>query len=141
MAKEEKREWTLMFYFASDNPLAPGIVSQLKAIKQAGFHHEVNVIAQFDPQPEGTPTHIFDVNRVKKLRNSDDRIGFIGFKANDPFVSNLIEDKLWRDQEDRDGGNIRERIIDSLRARQLKDDPPLPPPDREPVSGASGVAG
>jgi len=24
-----KKEWTLMFYFASDNPLAAGIVSQL----------------------------------------------------------------------------------------------------------------
>ena len=33
-----KKEWTLMFYFASDNPLAAGIVSQLKSIKQAGFH-------------------------------------------------------------------------------------------------------
>ncbi len=38
-----KKEWTLMFYFASDNPLAAGIVSQLKSIKQAGFHPEINV--------------------------------------------------------------------------------------------------
>ena len=45
----DTKEWTLMFYFASDNPLAISIVSQLKAIKAAGFHHEANVIVQFDP--------------------------------------------------------------------------------------------
>ena len=37
----ETRELTLMFYFASDNPLAPLISSQLKARKQAGFHTKV----------------------------------------------------------------------------------------------------
>ena len=37
-AKDKTKEWTLMFYFASDNPLAPSIVSQLKALKNAGFH-------------------------------------------------------------------------------------------------------
>ncbi len=40
----ETKEWTLMFYLASDNPLAPSIVSQLKALKNAGFHSEANVI-------------------------------------------------------------------------------------------------
>jgi len=39
----EIKEWTLMFYLASDNPLAPGVVSQLKAIKAAGFHPQANV--------------------------------------------------------------------------------------------------
>jgi len=46
---EPLREWTVMFYFASDNPLAPAIVSQLKAIKNAGYHPDINVVAQFDP--------------------------------------------------------------------------------------------
>jgi hypothetical protein len=64
-----KKEWTVMFYFASDNPLASSIVSQLKALKQAGFHSQVNVIARFDPDIENTPAHIFDVNSVYKLRD------------------------------------------------------------------------
>ena len=43
--KPELKEWTVMFCFATDNPLAPGTISQLKAIKNAGFHRDVNVIA------------------------------------------------------------------------------------------------
>ena len=93
----ETKEWTLMFYMASDNPLAISIVSQLKALKAAGFHHEVNVIAQFDPFTEGTPTHIFDVNLVNKLKHPGSPN--IGFAGTDSFVRNLIEDKLWRDEK------------------------------------------
>ncbi|HEX7331246.1 MAG TPA: clostripain-related cysteine peptidase [Pyrinomonadaceae bacterium] len=93
----EPKEWTLMFYFASDNPLAISAVSQLKAIKDAGFHPDVNVVAQFDPYTEGTPTHVFDVNVVNKLKASGR--ANIGFSGNDPTVRSLIEDKLWRDEQ------------------------------------------
>lgn len=66
-----------MFYFASDNPLARGIVSQLKTLKQAGFHPEANVIVHFDPNADNTPVHIFDVNLVNKIRaGGKHRIGF-----------------------------------------------------------------
>ena len=87
----EPKEWTLMFYFASDNPLAVSAVSQLKAIKDAGFHPTANVIAQFDHATEGTPTHIFDVNVVNKLKLTEGHD--IGFSGNDPSVRSLIEDK------------------------------------------------
>ena len=95
----EPKEWTLMFYFATDNPLAISAVSQLKAIKDAGFHPDANVVAQFDPYTEGTPTHIFDVNIVNRLKaNGKSNIGF----QDDPeTVRNLIEDKLWRDERTR----------------------------------------
>jgi hypothetical protein len=134
----ETKEWTLMFYFASDNPLAPGIVSQLKAIKQAGFHSEANVIAQFDPQPQGTPTHIFDVNLINKLKHPDvPQIGFTGSAARDPLVSNLLEDKLWRDQKDRNKHLITERLKESLRAQQqIAYNPPPPPPGSKEVPRA-----
>lgn len=99
--------WTLMFYFASDNPLAPGIVSQLKALKNAGYHPNVNVIAYFDPQTSETPTHIFDINAIDKREKPEPRIGF---KPNDPFVRNLMLDKIWGDELDRDGSRIRETI-------------------------------
>jgi hypothetical protein len=129
MDKVQVKEWTVMFFFASDNPLAPGIVSQLKAIKHAGFHPEANVIAQFDPNTEGTSTHIFDVNLVKKLE-SPGRPN-IGFTANDPSVMSLMEDKLWRDQTNRDGNAlIRDQIKALLAKRGITYDPPVPPEDR-----------
>jgi len=92
----EPKEWTLMFYFATDNPLAISAVSQLKAIKDAGFHPDANVVAQFDPYTEGTPTHVFDVNVVNKLKARGKPN--IGFQGNDPTVRSLVEDKLWRDE-------------------------------------------
>jgi hypothetical protein len=92
----EPKEWTLMFYFATDNPLAISAVSQLKAIKDAGFHPDANVVAQFDPYTEGTPTHVFDVNVVNKLKANGK--ANIGFQGNDPTVRSLVEDKLWRDE-------------------------------------------
>jgi len=93
----EPKQWTLMFYFATDNPLAISAISQLKAIKDAGFHPDANVVAQFDPYTEGTPTHVFDVNVVNKLKEHGK--SNIGFRGNDPAVRSLIEDKLWRDEE------------------------------------------
>lgn len=95
----EPKEWTLMFYFATDNPLAISAVSQLKAIKDAGFHPDANVVAQFDPYTEGTPTHVFDVNIVNKLKA--DGTSNIGFRDDPETVRNLIEDKLWRDERTR----------------------------------------
>ena len=92
----EPKEWTLMFYFASDNPLAPGVVSQLKAIKDAGFHPDANVIARFDPHGKETPTHIFEVNLINKLTAcGKSQVG--PFPA-DPYVKNLVADKLWGDE-------------------------------------------
>src|SRR5215218_8477880 len=88
-----EREWTVMFFLASDNPLAPGTVPHLKAMKSAGYHPDVNVIAQFDPNTENVPVHIFDVNRMEKLTNPN--TVNIGFSANDSLVRNLLPDKLW----------------------------------------------
>lgn len=121
----EKKEWTLMFYFASDNPLAPGIVSQLKALKQAGFHPDANVIAQFDPHTVDTPTHIFEVNLVNKSKKPGKPN--IGFARNDPFVRTLMEDKLWRDQKNRHGKLVRSQIKKSLKEQGFEYDPPTPP--------------
>ena len=95
----EPKEWTIMFYFASDNPLAISVVSQLKAIKAAGFHQRINVVTQFDPYTEGTPTHVFDVNLVNKLKSPRESIG--GFSEKVPVIRTLIEDKLWRDERTR----------------------------------------
>jgi hypothetical protein len=104
-----EKEWTLMFYFASDNPLAPGVVSQLKALKNAGYHPDANVLAYFDPQTPGTPAHIFDVNVIEKLNHPGQHK--IGFDPSNPFVRNLMLDKLWdKDQKARGGTPIRNLI-------------------------------
>src|SRR5215208_4941507 len=109
MTEIQVKEWTIMFYFASDNPLASTIVSQLKAIKDAGFHQQANVIAYFDPQPENVASHVFDVNLVEKLKQPKrQRFSFV---ANDPFVRNLVFDRLWREEKDRD---TKESIRDYL---------------------------
>src|ERR1041385_1249762 len=92
----QTKKWTLMFYFASDNPLAPGVVSQLKSIQQAGFHPDANVIARFVPEVENAPAQIFDVNLIKKLRAGGRHK--IGVTANDPFVPSLVRDRLWGEQ-------------------------------------------
>lgn len=117
----DNKKWTLMFYLASDNPLAPGVISQLKAIKAAGFHKQANVIVQFDPYTEDTPTHVFDVNIVKKLKSASGVD--IGFRANDSFVHNLVEDKLWGNETDRNGKLIRDRLKKNFAAYN----PPTPP--------------
>jgi hypothetical protein len=108
----DQKRWTLMFYLASDNPLAPGVITQLKAIKAAGFHKRANVIVQFDPYTEDTPTHVFDVNMVRKLRSEEE--SDIGFRSNDPYVHSLVEDKLWRDEKDRNGTLIREQLMATI---------------------------
>ena len=95
-ATRELKEWTVMFYLATDNPLAPGVISHLKAMKNAGYHPQVNVLAQFDPHGGNMPVHVFDVNRMEKLKNPN-RVN-IGFAPNDSYVRNLVVDKLWNAQ-------------------------------------------
>jgi cysteine peptidase C11 family protein len=122
------REWTVMFCFATDNPLAPGTISQLKAIKNAGFHHDVNVIAQFDPHMLNMPVHIFDVNMVERLKLQQelntDAVSDIGFAENDPFVRNLVLDKLW-------DADVVEQIKKALNGKKkngvtINYNPPIP---------------
>lgn len=116
----EEREWTVMFYLASDNPLAPGTIQHLKAIKNAGYHPEVNVLAQFDPHTVNLPVHVFDVNSIEKMKNPNK--ANIGFAGNDPFVRNLVTDKLWPD-------DVQKLLKEALKKRNI-DMPfrlPVPP--------------
>ena len=131
----ERKKWTLMFYLASDNPLAPSTVSQLKALKDAGFHKDVNVIARFDPYTEDSPPHILDVNNVYKLKFPGQSRP--GFPANDPYVRNLAADKLWDKETRRELATCLGKQKDS-NGQSLKYDPPLLPEEmldeQDPVS-------
>lgn len=125
---DETKEFTIMFYFASDNPLAISVVSQLKAIKAAGFHKQANVIVQFDPFTEGTPTHVFDVNMINKLNSECD------CESNNdkqPLVLNLIDDKLWNGERTRDGKFVSKAIGEFVKNYN----PPHPPSGRETING------
>ncbi|HEX5736345.1 MAG TPA: clostripain-related cysteine peptidase [Blastocatellia bacterium] len=84
-------EWTIMYYFAGDNELAPVLVSQLKAITDAGFQEDTDVLIYFDPNELGVPTRIYDVNRKRKRESgSRTRIG----DGDDPFVRTLDGDDI-----------------------------------------------
>lgn len=120
------KEWTVMIYFASDNPLAPIIVSQLKAIKDAGFHPDVNVIARFDPHTEDKSAHIFEVNLVNKLKNPGRHQ--VGFRGSDPYVRNVVLDRLWGKDDEKIKDFIRESLVRSRNGgKSVKTyDPPSP---------------
>jgi len=115
----EKSEWTVMFYFASDNPLAPMVVSELKAIKAAGFQEHTNVLVYFDPMEKGVPTKLYNINQnrkefslehqnAKKNRPPRDIIG----DGTDPYVHNLIEDEV-------DSAMILPKMDAGLRGRRV----------------------
>ncbi len=92
----EPNEWTLMFFLAGDNQLAPLMVSELKAIKAAGFQRNTSVLVHFDPNELGAPTRVFDVNRERKSRATDDEIG----DGTDSFVPNMKDDCVALDSMD-----------------------------------------
>ena len=114
--KDETKEWTVMFYFATDNPLAPGVISHLKALKNAGYHPQVNVLAQFDAQGTEVPIHVFDVNRMEKLRHPTEVN--IGFAPNDSYVRNMVTDKLW--------DSARNKKIKKFVRKTLRYNAPIP---------------
>jgi len=76
-----------MIFFAGDPHLSPSMTSQLKAIKDAGFQQDTNVLVHFDPNEKGAGVCTFEINRKRKAEKAT----VIG-DGRDPFVRNLIED-------------------------------------------------
>ncbi|HEX6649426.1 MAG TPA: clostripain-related cysteine peptidase [Pyrinomonadaceae bacterium] len=64
-----------MFFFASDNILSPSMLTQIKAIKAAGYQQDTNVLLHFDPNEKGAPTRVFEVNRAESQAGGPSRIG------------------------------------------------------------------
>ena len=95
-----QNDWTLMFFFASDNTLAPLLVSELKAIKDAGFQEHTEVLVYFDPLEKGCPTKIYNVNSERKAyalaqwkKNKDYPKSLIG-DSNDSYVRKMDGDEV-----------------------------------------------
>lgn len=112
-----KNEWTLMFFFAGDNNLSPLMVSELKAIKDAGFQQATTVLVHFDPNPLGAPTRIYNVNRRRKelaVSTVGARHSRIG-DGSDSFVRNLIEDKVDPYKIDESAGAASAALKEALK--------------------------
>jgi hypothetical protein len=109
-------EVTMMFFFAGDNPLSPSMVSELKAIKDAGHQKNTRVLAYFDPNELGTPTRIFDVNRKRK-NTSHSQIG----DGRDPYVRNMKEDDVQPDEIDASKGEMSGAMKDGLKHPEALD--------------------
>ena len=93
-AENKNRKMTVMCFFGSDNPLSPLLISQVKAIKDAGWEQDTDVIVRFDPQEPSAPTRIYRVNDARrtvvgaKFEGKRTQIG----DGDDPWVRNMAED-------------------------------------------------
>lgn len=79
------KEWTIMVFCAGDNELSPMIVSQLKDLKDAGHHPDVNVLVYFDANEKGVPTRVYSINQ--NGRNCHSRRSYT-------YVDNLASDNV-----------------------------------------------
>jgi len=86
--KNPLKEWTIMVFCAGDNELSPMIVSQLKDLKDAGHHKDVNVLVYFDANERGVPTRVYSINQ--NGRNCHSRRSFT-------YVDNLASDNVTID--------------------------------------------
>lgn len=88
------RKVTVMCFFASDNNLSPLLISQVKAIKDAGYEENTDVLLRFDPNEPSAPTRVYHVNNKRREVGKKNEIGkrtLIGDGEN-PFVRNMAED-------------------------------------------------
>jgi hypothetical protein len=84
-----------MFFLAGDPNLSAQMISQLKAITDAGYQEETTVLVHFDPNSNGTSAQVFNVNHLRKLNHDQEKLGprrtVIGDGRNS-FVRNIKED-------------------------------------------------
>ncbi len=106
---ETKNDWTVMFFFAGDNHLSPSMISQLKAIKDAGFQKNTTVLIYFDPNERGSRVSIFEVNRKRKTEKPD--LPTVIGEGFTPFVANLTDDDI----NDSNGAHITDDAGQALR--------------------------
>src|SRR6185295_4130698 len=64
--ENKNRKVTVMCFFGSDNPLSPLLISQVKAIKDAGWEQDTDVVIRFDPQEASAPTRVYHVNSRRR---------------------------------------------------------------------------
>ncbi|HEY6232581.1 MAG TPA: clostripain-related cysteine peptidase [Pyrinomonadaceae bacterium] len=100
LSPETDRKVTVMCYFGSDNALSPLLISQVKAIKDAGYEDHTDVLVRFDPNEPSAPTRVYHVNAKRRALATPDENGersLIG-DGNNPFVRNMAEDIIDPDR-------------------------------------------
>jgi hypothetical protein len=85
------RKVTVMCFFGSDNNLSPLLISQVKAIKEAGYEPHTDVLVRFDPNERSAPTRLYHVNAKRRELDDKNNHVLIGDDRN-PFVRNMAED-------------------------------------------------
>lgn len=85
------RKVTVMCFFGSDNNLSPLLISQVKAIKDAGYEPHTDVLVRFDPNESAAPTRLYHVNAKRRELDFYNKHLSIGDGRN-PFVRNMAED-------------------------------------------------
>lgn len=103
-------EWTIMFFTASDNELSLYNVSQLKALKEAGFQEDVEVLAYADSAENGVPTRLFNINSKVKTAECPTAIG----DGNDPYVRNFVPDEILSSDLEKLPGKCTQALANSL---------------------------
>lgn len=89
-----KADWNILFYLVGDGLISASMVSQLKAITDAGFEANTNVLVYFDPNCNGRNARIFDVNALRKAGYVNLETGkktIIG-DGRDSYVRDIAED-------------------------------------------------
>jgi len=86
-----RRKVTVMCFFGSDNDLSPLLISQVKAIKDAGYEPHTDVLVRFDPNERSAPTRLYHVNAKRRECDKENNHVSIGDGRN-PFVRNMAED-------------------------------------------------
>ena len=118
--RKPDNEWTVMFLFAGDNELAPLMVSQVKAIKDAGYQRKVDVLVHFDPNEKGVPTRLLHVNRKRKANpRVPTSVGFGG----SGFGHNMQEDAVAPGEIEGDGEGalkMKEALLNSDKVTALE---------------------
>ncbi|HEX7333909.1 MAG TPA: clostripain-related cysteine peptidase [Pyrinomonadaceae bacterium] len=102
--KKPSKEWTIMVFCAGDNELSPIIVSQLKDLKDAGHHKDVNVLVYFDANEKGVPTRVYRINQNGRNCHSQRSYTYVDNLASDNVKINPeagpAARKLWEILDD-----------------------------------------
>ena len=85
-----KNDWTIMFYFATDNELSLLNISQIKSVKDAGYQKSTELLLFFDSSEKGVPTRLFNVNKARKGNPPTTSIG----DGKDPFIRSFLQDEV-----------------------------------------------
>src|SRR6185503_4949673 len=89
-------DWTIMFFFACNNELSLLNVSQIKAVKEAGFQKSTELLLYFDSDEKGVPTRLFNMNKKRKGNPPKTKIG----DGKDPFIRSFLQDEIFPEEMD-----------------------------------------